>query len=212
MAIGTSGPALREPNGIALTDLERVLTWAETDDALNRATNGLLAADTGPEHRIAVFARNSTEVVLVHSAAMRAGVSSTPINAMLTVEEATYILQDSNAAILFCGPETVDVATEAARRAGITQVVAWRCSPSTAVDGWAAWLASGSPAEPPTGTEPRRHLLYTSGTTGRPKGTDLPFRGDASTVAEYLAALVGGLPGPSGGGPHLVVGPLHHTG
>src|SRR4051812_18432231 len=213
MAIGTSDRVRQDPDGIAVSDFERVLTWAEADDALNRATNAIVAADTGPEHRVAVFARNSVEVVLAHSAAMRAGVSSTPINAMLTVDEAAYILEDSSAAILFCGPESVDVAIEAARRAGVANVVAWRTPPSAAgVDDWAAWLAEGSPIEPPTDMAPRRQLLYTSGTTGRPKGTDLPFRGQASTVAEYLAALVTGLLGPGGDGPHLVVGPLHHTG
>jgi len=211
MALGTGAKAATDPSGVALTDGSRTLAWAEVDEALNRATNALIDADAGPDSRVAVYARNSTEVVIVHSAAVRAGVSSVPINAALTAGELAYILADSGAHTVFCGPETVDVAVEAAWAAGVVTVVAWRSAGAGGAEDWERWLSKGSPTEPPTDRAPRLHLMYTSGTTGRPKGTDLVFGNPGASVADYLARHAGQVPA-AGAGPHLVVGPLHHTG
>jgi acyl-CoA synthetase (AMP-forming)/AMP-acid ligase II len=70
-----------------------------------------------------------------------------------------------------------------------------------------------TPAElaAPVGRAARTLLVYTSGTTGRPKGTDMRWlRTMPATVGEHLAALAASSPFPPG--PHLVAGPLHHTG
>jgi len=77
---------------------------------------------------------------------------------------------------------------------------------------WDTWLATGDPADPPDDVVPRPNLLYTSGTTGVPKGTELPpsmFAG-GSDMAEHLEALAQGA--FAAFGTHLVVGPMYHTG
>ena len=77
---------------------------------------------------------------------------------------------------------------------------------------WDQWLNEGRDADPPDTVTPLPNLLFTSGTTGRPKGTELPptmFAGGA-TMAEHMEALKGNRYAKYG--THLVVGPMYHTG
>lgn len=213
-AFATSAAAA-DPTAFALVDDRGEYTWAQVGDALNRCANNLLATDLGPVHRVAVFAENAAEVALAHLGALIAGASSVPVNFHLTAEEAEYILIDSDTRVLFVGPETAERGIAAARASGVGTVVAWRspelCDGSTVVD-WEQWLAGADPEDPPTDHPPRPNLLYTSGTTGRPKGTELPptmFAG-GTTIDEHLAALQQNSFVPFG--THLVVGPMYHTG
>lgn len=213
-AFATSAAAA-DPTAFALVDDRGEYTWAQVGDALNRCANNLLATDLGPVHRVAVFAENAAEVALAHLGALIAGASSVPVNFHLTAEEAEYILTDSDTRVLFVGPETAERGIAAARASGVGTVVAWRspelCDGSTVVD-WEQWLAGADPEDPPTDHPPRPNLLYTSGTTGRPKGTELPptmFAG-GTTIDEHLAALQQNSFVPFG--THLVVGPMYHTG
>ena len=91
-------------------------------------------------------------------------------------------------------------------------MVGWGEGLPEAVIGWEEWLAAGPDENPPDTVAPRPNLLYTSGTTGRPKGTELPptmFAGGA-TMAEHLEALKANRFAEYGA--HLVVGPMYHTG
>jgi acyl-CoA synthetase (AMP-forming)/AMP-acid ligase II len=204
--------AVERPDEVALQDGRVRLGWAAVNDLLNRATNALMSMVPGDTPRLAVFAENSAETLLIHLAALLAGVSSVPVNFHLTAEEVAYILSDSRAQALFLGPETEAIGLEAARLAGLPTIIGWRLGPSGSVRDWQEWLAEAHPGEAPSDRVPRPNLLYTSGTTGRPKGSDLPptmFAG-GSTVAEHLDNLAGN---PFARfGVHLVVGPMYHTG
>ncbi|MEP1124014.1 MAG: AMP-binding protein [Ilumatobacter sp.] len=212
--------AAEDPTGFALVDVSpdgsREMTWAEVDEALNRCASRLLAAgaagELGPDHRIAVFAENAAETALAHLGGLLAGASSVPVNFHLTADEAEYIFTDSGSGIVFVGPETAERGLAAARAAGIDTVVGWGCDDVEGVTPWTDWLAAGSNEDPPDAIVPRPNLLYTSGTTGQPKGTELPptmFAGGGDMV-EHLEALATG--GFAGFGTHLVVGPMYHTG
>ncbi len=197
---------------IAIRDERVALSWGELDDVLNRVCNALLATDLGDQRRIAVFAENGVETAFANMGGLIAGASVVPVNFHLTAEEAAYILTDSDTRVLFLSPETLDRGVAAARIAGIEQVVAWRCEPSEGLIAWDDYLAASDAAEPPTDHPPRPNLLYTSGTTGRPKGTELPptmFAG-GDTIAEHLDNM-NKMPRASLGA-HLVVGPMYHTG
>ena len=194
--------AQERPDEVALRDGGRSWGWAEVDDQLRRAAQLLRAQRLGPDQRVAVCAENSAEVLWAHLAGLLAGASTVPISFHLTVDELAFILEDAGVAVLFVGPETAARGREAAERAGVPLVV----------DDWAAWVAGAPDGEPPTDVAPRPNLLYTSGTTGRPKGTELPptmFAGGA-TIAEHVEAL--GRSPFAACGPHLVAGPMYHTG
>ena len=205
-----------DPTAFALVDGGRELTWAQVGDALNRCASLLLAAgeagDLGDAHRIAVFAENAAETALAHLGGLLAGASSVPVNFHLTASEAAYILNDAAARVLFVGPETAERGLAAAREANIDMVIGWRCTGIEGIVDWDRWLEAGASTDPPSTVVPRPNLLYTSGTTGQPKGTELPptmFAGGVD-MTEHLEKLAQGT--FSGFGTHLVVGPMYHTG
>ncbi len=201
--------AVERPNEIAVRDESGALDWAGLDDRLNRVANGLNSVELGPSRRIAVFAENAMETALANLGGLIGGASVVPVNFHLTAPEAAYILRDSDARVLFVGPETAERGIAAAAESGVPAVVGWGCN--GAVTPWDDWLAAQSSDEPPGDVRPLPNLLYTSGTTGRPKGTELPptmFAG-GETVAEHLGRLAANA---MSAGPHLVVGPMYHTG
>src|SRR5205823_2399811 len=104
---------------------DEVVTWADLDALLNRSVNGLLARAVGPKRRVAVFAENHPNTVAAYLTGILAGCSAVPINYHLIAEECAYILRDSDARMLFVGPENVEVGLAAARLAGGVPVVAW---------------------------------------------------------------------------------------
>jgi long-chain acyl-CoA synthetase len=204
--------ATERPDQVALRDDDTALGWAQVNDILNRVVNGLADFDLGPDRRVAVLAENSVETVLAHLGGLLAGASTVPVNFHLNADEATYILRDSGAQVLFVGPQTAATGLEAARRAGVPVILGWRLDGEEGIRSWEEWLAAASPVEPSADVEPRPNLMYTSGTTGRPKGVELPptmFAG-GGTMTEHVAALA---QSPFAAfGTHLVVGPMYHTG
>jgi len=204
--------AAERPDEAALVDGERTFGWAEIDRALNQTADNILGADLGPANRIAVFAENAAETALAHLGGLLGGASTVPVNLHLTADEAAYILDDSDTSIVFVGPETAERGLAAARAAGVGTVVGWGDGLPDEIVPWTTWLAGGADVDPPGDVTPRPNLLYTSGTTGRPKGTELPptmFAG-GDTMDDHLEGLKKAR--FAAYGPHLVVGPMYHTG
>ena len=210
-----SSLAAERPTEIAVRDPDQALTWAQVGDILNRTANNALQTDLGPHRRVAMFAENAAETALAHLGCLLGSASTVPVNFHLTAEETAYILSDSDSRIVFVGPETVDRGLEAAamvRNEGRSiDVVGWGVERAGVIK-WSDWLAAGDPSDPPLDVKPRANLLYTSGTTGRPKGTELPptmFAG-GDTMAEHLEGMKANR--FAAFGTHLVVGPMYHTG
>ena len=184
---------------LALADEERRLGRQELDGLVGRAVTALDDLGLpGSGRRLAVMGENRADTIIAHLGALSAGVSSVPVPRYLGVDEIAYILRDSGAGALLSGPETATTAGKAAAEAGVAHL---------RFDGWLGPASSAARRDRPAETL----LVYTSGTTGRPKGTEMRWlRSQPTTVGKYLDAVGAASPFPPG--PHLVVGPLHHTG
>jgi acyl-CoA synthetase (AMP-forming)/AMP-acid ligase II len=176
---------------------ESLITPAELEPLVGRAVTAIdrISLDG---RRLAVMGENSTATLVAHLGALSAGVSSVAVARYLTVDDVAYILADSDSGAVLSSDATADVAAKAADRVGAVHLRS------------EDWLAS-TPSPPRVDRPARTLLVYTSGTTGRPKGTDMRWlRTLPPTVGEHLAAVAASSPFTAG--PHLVVGPLHHTG
>ncbi|SVA73353.1 uncharacterized protein METZ01_LOCUS126207 [marine metagenome] len=201
------------PEEIALRFENKTMNWSDIDLTLNKIANGLHELDLGLQKRIAVFAENALETATANLGGLIAGASVVPVNFHLTSEEVAYILEDSGASVLFVGPETIERGIKAAELSGVKKIIGWNIKEKDQqFIRWNEWLESLPDTEPPMDLKPLPNLLYTSGTTGRPKGTDLPptMFAAGNTIEEHLENLKDS---PNVGlGTHLVVGPMYHTG
>lgn len=202
------------PDELGLCDKDHHYSRRELEIVLKRASNAMRGLELSGGERVAVFARNSAATVLAYQGALHAGLSAVPISAHFTLDEVAYIIEDSGARVLFVGPETATTAVAAATLAGAKRVIGWGCADVAGVESWEDWLAGASTEAPPDDVPPAPMLHYTSGTTGRPKGTETPptmFPRESSVRAYFdvLRAARNGLPFPS---PALIVSPMHHTG
>ena len=194
-------PVFTDPNGLALDDLTRTRSWAQLADRATRA--GRMFRETyqiAPGGHVAILMGNRVEFIELILGALYSGVWITPINWHLTATEAAYIVADSEASLLICDPEFESIARTAA---GTCPVLV--AGPDLDVALSAARSDPFDPSDAAGGS-----MLYTSGTTGQPKGVK---RATQATVAAQveLSRATGPMIGLDGGGPHLVTGPLYHA-
>lgn len=205
--------ALSRPDETALRDAHQSLTWSEADDRLRAAVNALSGLSYGPQRRVAVLAANSADTLLAYAACTLAGLSAVAVNSHLKVDETAFILADSQADAVLCDITTASVGAAAAHQAGITGVVAWGDGAlPDGVGSWSQFCGLAGDSEPSTDVLPRRTLVYTSGTTGRPKGVELPHTSwvGGADISEHVQRLAENK--LVSHGRHLVVGPMYHSG
>ncbi|MBI3634868.1 MAG: AMP-binding protein, partial [Candidatus Rokubacteria bacterium] len=201
--------AERQPDRPAIVDDERTVTWRDYHERRNRLADALGALGLAGGEHVVLYAHNSFEYLLAGAASRALGVVPVPMNHHLTYEEALYILDDADAAAVFVGDEYL--ATAERLRGAAPGVRAWialgrlRRAGFLHVDDL---LASGRSVTPPTpeGQGLGGSMIYTAGTTGKPKGARRAATNPAALV-ERLAVF--GLTEP--GHVHLVAGPLYHA-
>ncbi len=188
-------------NGLALDDLTRTRSWTELAERATRIGH-LLRDDLGipPGGHASMIVGNRVEFVELALGALVAGVWLTPVNWHLTAEEAGYIVDDSQSAAVFADP-VYETTARAAADGRPVLVLGDELDRAVAAAGTADWDPEG-----PAGGS----MLYTSGTTGRPKGVK---RVAQSTIGRQLglSRATGPIVGLDGRGPHLVTGPLYHA-
>ena len=158
------------PDQVALVDEVTRLSWAELDARVSAAALALRGAGLDDGDRLALQLGTGVDFVLLYLGAGRAGLVVVPVNPAYTPPELTHVLNDSGARLLVTG-EAVAAATPD------------RTTPADLLE------------RAPTGEDPRRDrvgedvavLLYTSGTSGRPKGAMLSTRALLANLAQVAA-------------------------
>lgn len=201
--------AARHPDKPALIEGDRAWSWAELVERRNRLGHALVRLGLEPGEHVIVYAGNSLEHYLAGTGARAAGLIPAPMNHRLVAEEVAYILDHSDAAAVFVSDQFLSVCDEVRPRAH--KVRHWALMGDERRD-WAVHLddllASGrpDPVELPEGAAFGASIIYTGGTTGRPKGA-LRRRIDPQGLMETLGAM--DLLDPNH--VHLVAGPMYHS-
>ena len=201
--------AARTPDRPLAVGAPRTLTYAGMLDESLRVAGGLAARGVGRGDVVGLLSYNSVELLATIFAANALGAVAMPINWRLAAPEVRYLLEHSGAAAFVCDDELLELGAEAA--AGLDLVRgAIPLDGSPVADGWTPFsdLEAAGPAErAPTGADDVHRLMYTSGTTGRPKGVMITHANLAWKNFAHVTEL-----GFTADDVGLACGPLYHVG
>jgi acyl-CoA synthetase (AMP-forming)/AMP-acid ligase II len=184
--------AKRRGGETAVTFDGRATTFAEIDRQSSRIANRLIAEGVPPGERVAYLSKNSDLFHGFMFGAAKARAALTPINFRLAAPEIGYILGDSGSRLLFVGPDFMEVAEKAsAALARPPKLVALGFERPGFV-ALERWIGDASDVDPrlPAEIDDDFVQLYTSGTTGHPKGVQLTNR-NYMTVLRMVQGLKG---------------------
>ncbi len=187
-----------------------IVTYAQLDERSNRLArlwrdHGLVAGD-----HVAIFSENTPEFLEVMWAALRSGLYITTINSYLSPEEVAYILEDSGSRSLVTTAAKADTAAAALDDAsGVTLplLIGDTAKRFESYRDATATMSGERLEEEPAG----EMMLYSSGTTGRPKGIKRPLSGQSVADGMMISALLGGVFGMTEDTTYLSPAPLYHS-
>ncbi len=187
-----------------------VVTYRQLDDASNRIARLLWDAGLRPGDGIAIFMENHPRFLEICWAAQRSGLYYTPISSRLTAAEVAYITHDCGARAFFTSRAKADTARAA--REGMGRVERFLCTDAD-IEGFEhlAEAVAACPAEPIAEEFEGADMLYSSGTTGVPKGVRPPLSGAPAGTPNPFLALVLGLYGANADSVYLSPAPLYHA-
>src|SRR6185369_13972323 len=192
----------------------RRMTWGELDATINRLANALIARGAGGGSRIALMLPNGSEYLIAQQALARLGATAVQIGYRLKAGEIAYILENSSPTATVVHHEYVGPMLEARKQAGkggSMLVVGGDVTPGDPeLEDWDRAIAAASPEMPPrvSGGDGGGVIVYTSGTTGKPKGANRSWRKTGfESVADMILQV-----GMRADDRHLVTMPLYHSG
>lgn len=181
LAVLLEQSARRNPGKVALILDEMKLRYAEVNGAANKIANGLAKLGVEPGQKVAIMLPNTPHFVLCYYAILKLGATVVPLNVLFKRHEVEYHLEDSDAVALIVWEGFLAEAAEGFNGAEHCHnlIVAQAPGSTTQLPEGALPLNALMADSPPTfdtyQTKPddTAVILYTSGTTGRPKGAEL---------------------------------------
>ncbi len=167
--------AARQPDVVAQIFGDRETTYGELDIRASKVANGLIAEGIKPDARVGAMGKNSDSYIEIVLGALKARGVLVGVNWRLAAPEVEYVLNDAKVEILFVGADFADLIAQIAGNVPTLKKI-------IAIDGghpeWDAfedWRAGQSDTDPmlPVAGDDDIIQLYTSGTTGHPKGVQL---------------------------------------
>jgi len=202
-----------------LVDGDLRLSFAEVAERVDGAARALLATGVQPGDRVAVWAPNAAEWLVAALGAHRAGGAVVPLNTRLKGPEAQDIVERSGARLLFTVTDFLDtdyvaLLDSAGRPGCLEEVVVLRGTAPAGTTAFDAFLARAAQVDPATSAaaaaavdpDAVANIMFTSGTTGRPKGAMLRHE---ATIRAYTAwSEVVGLRDTDR---YLIINPFFHS-
>jgi long-chain acyl-CoA synthetase len=188
----------------------QVTTYGELDAEANRASHLFRSLGLQPGDHVAFCLENHPRFLPLAWGAHYAGLIYTPMSSRLTTDEMAYIAADCGARAFVTSAYKRDQAVDLAGR---LDGVARFMMDGTA-DGYASWedALAAQPATPLPGDRLEgRDMLYSSGTTGRPKGVEVPPSGELVGAADPIQLLLTALFGATADSVYLSPAPLYHA-
>ena len=186
------------------------ITFAELDGAANRVAHVLYEAGLRPRDHIAFMLENRWEFLAIAWAAQRSGLYYTPVSSRLQADESAYIVDDCGAKVFIASTAVADVA---ASLSAATPQVRLRLMLDSVADGFSSYeeITAAAPATPLPQEVEGGDMLYSSGTTGRPKGVMRALPLEPMGTPDSLHRLVSMLFPPDADSVYLSPAPLYHA-
>lgn len=176
----------------AVVDQDIRVTYAELDDRVEAMASGLLALGYGKGDRIALLMGNELDFVVAFLAVARAGLISVPMNIRQRMPEIEFVLNQNGAAAIIAGAafaENIPPQDSVPQLRGVYLVGTGGDYPGSKPFSAIAAAQDKSIALPEVDEEDTLCLLYTSGTTGKPKGAMLTHVSSVHSVMHYAWAF-----------------------
>jgi long-chain acyl-CoA synthetase len=211
--------ARERPQHTAIIFNEMKLSYAAVDAAASQVANGLVANGIEPGDKVAIGCPNLPYFPIVYYGILKAGGVAVPLNVLLKPREIAYHLRDSDAKAYFCFEGTPELPMGQMGHAAFQEVEACQhffmmtadpaaASPIAETNTLGMLMANRPPTFPTiqTDSDDTAVILYTSGTTGQPKGAELSHMNMVMN-----ARLSDTMYGASGDDVYLIVLPLFHS-
>ncbi len=212
MAENIAAIAETRPEDAALIDPHGTTSWTDFNGRVNRLIHVLRAAGLRKGSTVGVLMSNRREYFEVLSACAHSSMLAVPINWHFVPDEASYVLENSDAEALIADSMFRSLAVAAGK--DIQRLSLRALVDSEPTDGFEDYdrLLGGSPETEPPEQGEGGVMFYTSGTTGRPKGVRrLGELGGPLATGRAIAQGMSGLLALPTGGVTLLCGPLYHS-